>query len=121
TDRHPCGSRDPVTSLRPGSTTGGSQTTRARLLPRRGRPGGSDGASPVHASGRLPFLHLGSNTDMPIRHYQPGDETAQAAIYNRAAGALPAFKPATPEEVARRYRSSDPDPTTKFYAVADGH
>jgi hypothetical protein len=57
---------------------------------------------------------------MPIRHYQPGDEAAQAAIYNRAAASLPAFKPATPEEIARRYRSSDPDPESKFYAVEDG-
>lgn len=57
---------------------------------------------------------------MAIRHYQPGDEAAQAEIYNRAAGVLPAFKPATPEEIGRRYRTADPDPASKFYSVADG-
>lgn len=57
---------------------------------------------------------------MLIRNYQPGDEADQAAIYNAAAGALPAFKPATAAEIARRYRTTDPDPGTKFYAVADG-
>jgi hypothetical protein len=57
---------------------------------------------------------------MTIRHYQPGDEAAQAEIYNRAAGALPAFKPTTAEEIARRYRTSDPDPAAKLYAVDDG-
>ncbi|HEX8201269.1 MAG TPA: hypothetical protein VF590_12340, partial [Isosphaeraceae bacterium] len=57
---------------------------------------------------------------MSIRHYQTGDEAAQAEIYNRAAAALPAFKPTTPEEIARRYRTSDPDPTAKLYAVDAG-
>ena len=33
---------------------------------------------------------------MLIRTYQPGDEQAQARIYNAAAGSLPAFKPADP-------------------------
>jgi hypothetical protein len=55
---------------------------------------------------------------MHIRHYQPGDEQAQAAIFNAAAGSLPKFKPATAEEIARRYRTSDTDPKSKFYAVA---
>lgn len=57
---------------------------------------------------------------MLIRHYQPGDEATQALIYNAAAGALPRFKPATAEEVARRYRAADFDPSTRFYAVEDG-
>jgi L-amino acid N-acyltransferase YncA len=57
---------------------------------------------------------------MRIRHYQPGDEETQAAIYNAAAGALPAFKPATAEEVARRYRTTDPDPASKLYAEEGG-
>src|SRR5262249_42286351 len=57
---------------------------------------------------------------MLIRNYQPGDEQAQAEIYNTAAGQLPKFKPASAEEIARRYRTADPDPTSKFYAVAGG-
>jgi hypothetical protein len=57
---------------------------------------------------------------MPIRSYQPGDEVAQARIYNEAAGPLPGFKPSTPEEIARRYRTADADPGSRFYAVADG-
>jgi hypothetical protein len=57
---------------------------------------------------------------MPIRPYQPGDEAAQARIYNAATGSLPGYKPASPEEVARRYRTIDPDPSSKRYAVEDG-
>ena len=57
---------------------------------------------------------------MRIRTYQPGDEQAQAHIYNSAAGSLPAFKPATPEEIARRSQGADADPGARFYAVADG-
>ncbi len=53
---------------------------------------------------------------MRIRTYQPGDESAQVEIYNRAAGGLPGFKPANVEEVSRRYRA-DTDPTSKLYAV----
>ncbi len=56
---------------------------------------------------------------MPIRSYQPGDELAQARIYNQAAGSLPAFKPATPEEVGRRY-AGDPDSGSRFYALEEG-
>jgi L-amino acid N-acyltransferase YncA len=57
---------------------------------------------------------------MQIRHYHPGDEHAQAEIFNAAAGSLPKFKPATAEEIARRYRTTDADPKTKFYAVENG-
>jgi hypothetical protein len=57
---------------------------------------------------------------MHIRHYQPGDEHAQAEIFNVAAGELPAFKAATPEEIARRYRSGDADSATKLFAVEHG-
>ena len=59
------------------------------------------------------------NDAMPIRSYQPGDELAQARIYNQAAGRLPGFKPGTPEEVARRY-AADPDSGSRYYAVEDG-
>jgi hypothetical protein len=56
---------------------------------------------------------------MPIRSYQPGDEPAQVRLYNQAAGSLPGFKPATPEEVARRY-AADQDAGTRYYAVENG-
>jgi hypothetical protein len=36
---------------------------------------------------------------MFIRHYQPGYEESQARTFNAAAGALPAFKPASSGEV----------------------
>jgi hypothetical protein len=58
--------------------------------------------------------------DMTIRSYQPGDEHAQARIYNLAAGSLPGFKPATAEEIARRIQASDPDPESRYYAVENG-
>lgn len=54
---------------------------------------------------------------MQVRSYQPGDEVAQARIFNAAAATLPAFKPATADEVARRYRTTDADPSSRFYAV----
>jgi hypothetical protein len=57
---------------------------------------------------------------MSIRTYQPGDEHAQARIYNKAAGSLPGFKPATAEEIGRRYRAADPDPESRYYAVENG-
>jgi hypothetical protein len=49
---------------------------------------------------------------MHIRHYQPGDEPAQARVYTTAAGALPGFKPASADEIARRFRNVDPDVTS---------
>ena len=55
---------------------------------------------------------------MPIRSYQTGDEHVQARIYNEAAGSLPGFKPATADEIARRYQPADPG--TRYYAVEDG-
>ena len=57
---------------------------------------------------------------MAIRNYQPGDEAAQVAIYNEAAGDLPKFKPANIDEVRRRFQSKDFDPTTRFYAEEGG-
>jgi hypothetical protein len=57
---------------------------------------------------------------MSIRTFQPGDEAAQVSIYNEAAAALPKFKPATLDEVRRRVRAADFDPTTRFFAVQDG-
>src|SRR5215469_13392834 len=57
---------------------------------------------------------------MPIRSYQPGDEQAQASIYNAAAGVLPGFKPAKVEEISRRYQAADFDPESRFYAVENG-
>lgn len=54
---------------------------------------------------------------MQIRNYLPGDEEAQARIFNAVAKTLPAFKPATADEVTRRYGRTDPDPASKFYAL----
>jgi hypothetical protein len=54
---------------------------------------------------------------MLIRPYRPGDEEGQARVFNAAAAALPAFKPATAEEVARRYKGSDPDPDSRLFAL----
>jgi hypothetical protein len=51
-----------------------------------------------------------------IRTYRPGDEEAQAAIYNQAAAAFPKFKPATVVEVRRRCQARDFDPGSRFYA-----
>jgi hypothetical protein len=55
---------------------------------------------------------------MTIRTFQPGDDVAQVSIYNEAAGELPRFKPASLDEVRRRCRDADFDPTTRFYAIA---
>jgi hypothetical protein len=57
---------------------------------------------------------------MQIRSYQPGDEVAQARIYNTAASSLPGFKPGKPEEIARRIHAGDSDPLTMFYATENG-
>jgi hypothetical protein len=55
-----------------------------------------------------------------IRTFEPGDEAAQVAIYNDAAGSLPHFKPANAEEVLRRTRAPDFDPSSRFYALQEG-
>jgi hypothetical protein len=73
-----------------------------------------------HSAGGTSTDHKGSQTDMPVRPYQPGDEEAQARIYNTATGSLPGYKPANPEEIARRYRTIDPDPSSKQYAIEEG-
>lgn len=57
---------------------------------------------------------------MEIRAYRPGDETAQVSIYNEAAGELPKFKAATLDEVRRKARGTDYDPSARFLALADG-
>jgi hypothetical protein len=57
---------------------------------------------------------------MKLRTFQPGDEAAQAAIYNEAAGALPRFKPATEEEVRRRCQARDYNRQSRVYAEVDG-
>jgi len=55
-----------------------------------------------------------------IRNYQPGDETAQMAVYNETAQSLPKFKPASPTEVLRRVRAHGFDPKSRFYAEEGG-
>jgi hypothetical protein len=57
---------------------------------------------------------------MKIRTFQPGDEAAQAAIYNEAGAALPKFKPATVQEVEKRVRARDFDPARRFYVEEEG-
>ena len=54
---------------------------------------------------------------MLIRPFQPGDEAAQVRVFNAAALALPAFKPASLEEVDRRYRVADSDPNARLYVT----
>src|SRR5579875_789205 len=68
----------------------------------------------------FPTLHAKRDLTMEIRTYQPGDETAQVSIYNEAACELPNFKAATLDEVRRRARGADYDPTTRFLALVDG-
>src|SRR5690348_3598689 len=57
---------------------------------------------------------------MEIRTYRPGDDAAQVSIYNEAAADLPKFKAATLDEVRRRARAAEYDPSTRFVAVVDG-
>ena len=57
---------------------------------------------------------------MKIRTFQPGDEAAQAAVYNLAAHHLPGFKFATEDDVRRRTRGRGFDPATRFYAEEGG-
>jgi hypothetical protein len=55
-----------------------------------------------------------------IRTFNPGDEAQQAAVYNEAAGRLSGFKPAGEDEIRRRTRARDFDPSTRLYAEVDG-
>jgi len=57
---------------------------------------------------------------MTIRTFQPGDEIAQVSIYNEAAASLPKFKAATVDEVRRRIRAADFNPSSRFFAIEDG-
>jgi hypothetical protein len=57
---------------------------------------------------------------MTIRTFQAGDEAAQVGIFNDAAADLPKFKPATLDELRRRLRAPDFDPSTRFFALAGG-
>ena len=54
---------------------------------------------------------------MEIRTFRPGDDAAQVSIYNEAAADLPKFKAATLDEVRRRSRAAEFDPSTRFVAV----
>jgi hypothetical protein len=55
-----------------------------------------------------------------IRNFRPGDEDAQAAIFNAACGSLPGFKPAHPDDVRKRTRARGFDANTRFYAEDGG-
>jgi hypothetical protein len=57
---------------------------------------------------------------MEIRTFRPGDDASQVSIYNEAAADLPKFKAATLDEVRRRARAAEYDPSTRFVAVVDG-
>ena len=57
---------------------------------------------------------------MTIRTFTAGDDAAQVSIYNEAAADLPKFKAATLDELRRRFRGPDFDPTTRFFAVEGG-
>jgi hypothetical protein len=54
---------------------------------------------------------------MSIRTFAPGDDAARVGIYNEAAADLPKFKPSTLDEVRRRTRPPEFDPSTHFVAV----
>jgi hypothetical protein len=55
-----------------------------------------------------------------IRTYKAGDEAMQVAIYNEVAAELPKFKPATVDDVSRRFQAKDFDASTRFYAEDGG-
>jgi hypothetical protein len=55
-----------------------------------------------------------------IRTYQPGDEDAQAAIFNAVCGGWSGFKPAQAADVRKRTRVRGFDPSTRLYAEEDG-
>ncbi len=57
---------------------------------------------------------------MTIRTFTAGDDAAQVGIYNEAAADLPKFKAVTLDELRRRLRGPDFDPTTRFFAVENG-
>lgn len=57
---------------------------------------------------------------MNIRTFQPGDERAQAGLFNMAAFRLRGFKPAQDSEVQKRTRARGFDPATRFYAEEGG-
>jgi hypothetical protein len=67
-------------------------------------------------TGRSPARRLG----VTVRTYQPGDEAAQADVFNAAAAGLTGFRPATAEEVRRRFTGRDFDPAGSFYLERDG-
>ncbi len=57
---------------------------------------------------------------MKIRAFQPGDEAVQAAIYNEAGASLPKFKPAGVQEVEKRVRARDFDPSRRLFVEEQG-
>jgi hypothetical protein len=54
---------------------------------------------------------------MQIRTYTAGDDLARVGIYNESAADLPKFKPATVDEIRRRSRPPEFDPSAWFFAV----
>jgi hypothetical protein len=58
--------------------------------------------------------------EVAIKTFEVGDEVAQLRIYNEAAAQLPKFKAATVDEIRRRCKAPDFDPSTRFFAIQDG-
>ena len=58
--------------------------------------------------------------DTTIRTFAAGDDAARVGIFNEAAAALTKFKPATLDEIRRRTHGPDFDPSTQFFALANG-
>lgn len=54
---------------------------------------------------------------MEIRPYKPGDEFAQADIFNDVAASLPGFKPAAAADLRRRWEGPDAQAMLRLYAV----
>jgi hypothetical protein len=63
------------------------------------------------------FAGLQSEEIVTIRTYRPGDELAQVSIYNEVGAELPKFKPASIDELRRRFRSPEFDASTRFLAL----
>jgi hypothetical protein len=76
-------------------------------------------SAPEGTGPAAPGAGRGASEDpaMQIRTFAAGDDLAQVGIYNEAGVDLPKFKPATLDEVRRRNRPPEFDPTTRFIAV----
>lgn len=91
------------------------------MLPTGCRAGGAESIVCAHLSAGVKLLMPTTTVgDLLVRSFRPGDESAQAEIYNAATTGLPGFKAARADEIARRYRTPDFDATSKFFAEVAG-